>query len=95
MTKVVCKNIILSILPTLYYLSIVCISYPVHYPMSLDPEGTSPGMITILSRIARTEGVRGLYRGLVPNFLKVVPAVGIGYVTYEQLKFVLGVSTVK
>ncbi len=57
--------------------------------------GVSPGMVDILLHIGRTEGVRGLYRGLLPNFMKVIPAVGIGYVTYEQLKIFLGVTTVK
>ena len=52
-------------------------------------------MTTILIQLARNEGIRGLYRGLIPNFLKVVPAVGIGYVTYEQLKLMLGVTSVK
>ncbi len=51
-------------------------------------------MMAILSRVAVNEGIRGLYRGLLPNFLKVAPAVSIGYVTYEQMKYVLGVTTV-
>ena len=41
------------------------------------------------------EGLRGLYRGLLPNFLKVAPAVSVAYVMYEQIKRVLGVPTVK
>eukprot|EP00919_Chromeraceae_sp_WS-2016_P063002 GHVR01149124.1.p1 GENE.GHVR01149124.1~~GHVR01149124.1.p1 ORF type:complete len:247 (-),score=76.30 GHVR01149124.1:148-786(-) len=31
-------------------------------------------------------GVRGLYRGLVPNLLKAVPAVSISWATYESLR---------
>lgn len=53
------------------------------------------GMVDILRDIVRDEGIRGLYRGLLPNFLKVIPAVSIGYVVYEQLKLMLGVETIK
>lgn len=53
------------------------------------------GMIDTIYTITVTEGVRGLYRGLLPNFLKVIPAVSIGYVVYENIKVVLKVSTVK
>ncbi|CAF0954702.1 unnamed protein product, partial [Didymodactylos carnosus] len=33
----------------------------------------------------RTEGIVGFYRGLVPNILKVVPAVSISYLVYETV----------
>lgn len=62
--------------------------------LSLDSKASS-GMTSILIDLAKTEGLRGLYRGLLPNFLKVAPAVGIGYVTYEQLKLLLGVTTIR
>ena len=42
--------------------------------------------------IVRTEGVRGLYRGLVPNFCKVAPAVSISYYVYERTRSRLGVE---
>lgn len=53
------------------------------------------GMVETVRSIVREEGLRGLYRGLLPNFLKVIPAVSIGYVVYEQLKSVLNVKTVR
>lgn len=53
------------------------------------------GMVDILRTISKEEGVRGLYRGILPNFLKVIPAVSIGYVVYEQIKTMLGVTTIK
>lgn len=34
----------------------------------------------------RGEGVRGFYRGLLPNLLKVVPAASITYIVYEAMK---------
>ncbi|PWZ03220.1 mitochondrial carrier [Testicularia cyperi] len=38
------------------------------------------------------EGFKGFYRGLVPTLAKVVPAVSISYVVYEQSKKRLGVQ---
>lgn len=46
----------------------------------------------IFRHIIRTEGVPGLYRGITPNFIKVLPAVSISYVTYEYTSQALGVS---
>ncbi|XP_010546111.1 PREDICTED: calcium-binding mitochondrial carrier protein SCaMC-2-B isoform X2 [Tarenaya hassleriana] len=34
----------------------------------------------------RGEGLRGFYRGLLPNLLKVVPAASITYIVYEAMK---------
>ena len=60
-----------------------------------EPEFRALGMVETLRTIIREEGVRGLYRGLLPNFLKVIPAVSIGYVVYERLKSILNVKTVR
>ena len=37
-------------------------------------------------------GVSALYRGFLPNFMKVAPAVSISYVVYENVKSYLGIS---
>ncbi|XP_008334112.1 calcium-binding mitochondrial carrier protein SCaMC-2-A [Cynoglossus semilaevis] len=50
-------------------------------------------MSSLFRQILQTEGPTGLYRGLAPNFLKVIPAVSISYVVYEQLKTQLGVTS--
>lgn len=42
--------------------------------------------------IIRTEGLKGLYRGIVPNFCKVAPAVSISYYVYERTRSKLGVE---
>jgi len=42
--------------------------------------------------ILRTEGFTGLYRGIVPNFCKVAPAVSISYYVYERTRARLGVE---
>lgn len=38
------------------------------------------------------DGLTGLYRGLLVNFLKVAPAVSLSYVVYEKTRSVLGVT---
>ena len=54
----------------------------------------APGMVETLVGVYRGEGVQGLYRGFLPNFLKAIPAVSIGYLVYERLKLILKVDTV-
>jgi solute carrier family 25 (mitochondrial phosphate transporter), member 23/24/25/41 len=49
------------------------------------------GCVALLRGIVKTEGLRGLYRGLLPNFVKVLPAVSISYVVYEHSKTALGI----
>ncbi|XP_072015701.1 calcium-binding mitochondrial carrier protein SCaMC-2-like [Amphiura filiformis] len=49
-------------------------------------------MVTLFRAIYKNEGIRGLYRGITPNFMKVIPAVSIGYVVYENVKRTLGAS---
>ncbi|XP_061086868.1 mitochondrial adenyl nucleotide antiporter SLC25A23-like isoform X4 [Conger conger] len=49
-------------------------------------------MLGQLKFIVSQEGVQGLYRGIVPNFLKVVPAVSLSYVVYENMRRALGAS---
>ncbi|XP_071488756.1 calcium-binding mitochondrial carrier protein SCaMC-2-like [Diadema antillarum] len=51
-------------------------------------------MGSLFTDIIRSEGLKGLYRGITPNFMKVIPAVSIGYVVYENTKTVLGVRAV-
>lgn len=50
-------------------------------------------MTGLFRHIIRTEGPIGLYRGLAPNFMKVIPSVSISYVVYEYLKITLGVQS--
>ncbi|KAF9177685.1 hypothetical protein BGZ51_008464 [Haplosporangium sp. Z 767] len=42
-----------------------------------------------VKKIIKQEGVRGLYKGMVPNYLKVAPAISISFVVYEQCKQIL------
>ncbi|KAJ5411398.1 uncharacterized protein N7487_005757 [Penicillium crustosum] len=51
---------------------------------------TYTGIGEVLSITLKTEGPRGLYKGLTPNLLKVAPAMSISYVVYENAKRILG-----
>jgi len=50
------------------------------------------GMIDAFRKTVHHEGVGALYKGLVPNSVKVVPSIAIAFVTYEAVKDVLGVE---
>lgn len=47
------------------------------------------GLFGTFRHIFRSEGLRGLYRGIMPEYYKVVPSVGIVFMTYETLKKLL------
>ncbi|KAL1303430.1 hypothetical protein AAFC00_006820 [Neodothiora populina] len=47
---------------------------------------TYTGIVDVTRQTIKGEGVRGLFKGLTPNLLKVVPAVSITYVVYEETK---------
>ncbi|KAG6478539.1 mitochondrial substrate carrier family protein B-like [Zingiber officinale] len=49
----------------------------------------SSGIIGTFGHIVRTEGFGGLYRGILPEYFKVVPSVGIVFMTYEALKVIM------
>lgn len=48
------------------------------------------GMWDVAVKTVRGDGIRGLFKGITPNLLKVVPAVSITYVVYDNSKRVLG-----
>ncbi|KAB5519924.1 hypothetical protein DKX38_024243 [Salix brachista] len=47
------------------------------------------GLFGTFANIIWTEGFRGMYRGILPEYYKVVPSVGIVFMTYETLKMLL------
>ncbi|KAG9453074.1 hypothetical protein H6P81_005978 [Aristolochia fimbriata] len=47
------------------------------------------GLLGTFQHIIRSEGFRGLYRGILPEYYKVVPSVGIVFMTYESIKMLL------
>ena len=65
--------------------------YLFHSSATLDPSD-QPTMSQLVKRIMVKDGFFGLYRGILPNFMKVIPAVSISYVVYEYMKTGLGIS---
>ncbi|XP_061095965.1 mitochondrial adenyl nucleotide antiporter SLC25A24 [Conger conger] len=49
-------------------------------------------MRQLFQNIVKKDGFFGLYRGILPNFMKVIPAVSISYVVYEYMRSALGIS---
>lgn len=56
----------------------------------IDPGNMT--MTNVIRTILEKEGIFGLYRGITPNFIKVMPAVSISYVVYEYSSRILGVN---
>ncbi|KAI1388449.1 mitochondrial carrier [Hypoxylon trugodes] len=70
------------------------------YPLNvlrtrLQTQGTSmhpahyTGIWDVAHKTIRNEGFRGLYKGLMPNLLKVAPALSITWMVYENAKRIL------
>lgn len=80
----------ISLVPA-FYLSflLVCLSVCLLAMVEGTPQLS---MVGLFQRIISKEGVSGLYRGITPNFMKVLPAVGISYAVYENMKQTLGVA---
>ncbi|EER38457.1 mitochondrial carrier protein [Histoplasma capsulatum var. duboisii H88] len=79
------------------------LSASIVYPMNvlrtrLQAQGTvlhSPtytGIVDVTRKTLSQEGLRGLFRGITPNLLKVAPSVSISYVVYENSKRLLGLA---
>lgn len=47
------------------------------------------GLLDCTRKTYMNEGLRGFYRGILPNFMKSVPAVAISYAVFEKMKNVL------
>ncbi|KAM6573076.1 hypothetical protein CsatA_017156 [Cannabis sativa] len=51
-----------------------------------NTDGAYKGMFDVFKRTFMHEGLRGLYKGIFPNMLKVVPSASITYLVYESMK---------
>ena len=51
---------------------------------------TYTGIMDVTKKTLQNEGIKGFFRGVTPNLLKVAPAVSISYVVYENSKALLG-----
>ncbi|XP_057523083.1 uncharacterized protein LOC130802966 isoform X1 [Amaranthus tricolor] len=47
------------------------------------------GIFGTFKHIIRSEGLKGLYRGILPEYYKVVPSVSLVFMTYEAMKKLL------
>lgn len=47
------------------------------------------GIWDVANKTLHNEGVRGLYKGLMPNLLKVAPALSITWMVYENAKRIM------
>lgn len=47
------------------------------------------GLFGTFGHIIRSEGLRGLYRGILSEYYKAVPSVSIVFMTYETLRSLL------
>ena len=52
-------------------------------------ESSTESMTSVLKKVVRTEGVRGLYKGLTPTLLRTFPSTGALFVAYENTKYYL------
>jgi solute carrier family 25 phosphate transporter 23/24/25/41 len=57
-------------------------SHPTYYKNTAD----------VVFKTYNQEGLIGFYRGLAPTLLKVLPAVSISYVVYENMKSYLKIA---
>ncbi len=75
-------------------LTFLRLSFPLAAGMDLGLPKEQTHTLGLFRYILRTEGPRGLYRGIIPNFCKVAPAVSISYYVYERTRSYLGVEMV-
>lgn len=67
--------------------------FPLFPHFSASIEGSKQmSMSQIAKMILEKEGFFGMYRGILPNFMKVIPAVSISYVVYENMRYSLGIQ---
>jgi solute carrier family 25 (mitochondrial phosphate transporter), member 23/24/25/41 len=51
---------------------------------------TYTGFVDVTLKTVQGEGLKGLFKGVTPNLLKVAPAVSISYIVYENSKRLMG-----
>ena len=44
------------------------------------------GMVDCFGKTLKRDGLKGLYRGIIPNFMKSIPAISISYAIFESVK---------
>ena len=54
-----------------------------------EAQRTYRGVFDVMAQVSRQEGVKGFYKGLVPNTLRILPSTCVTFVVYENMKNVL------
>ena len=49
-------------------------------------------MVDCFVRTVREEGVAALFKGIIPNYVKVIPSIAIAFVVYEHVAEALHVE---
>jgi solute carrier family 25 phosphate transporter 23/24/25/41 len=64
------------------------LAYPFHLVKTrmITKSGHYRNVIDVFRKTVVTEGIRGLYRGILPSFIKSVPSHGITFLVYEYFK---------
>lgn len=66
--------------------------------MRLQMQGTKAhpptytGIVDVTKRTIKNEGFKGLFRGIIPNLVKVVPSGVVTYVVWERSKEAMGLN---
>jgi solute carrier family 25 phosphate transporter 23/24/25/41 len=68
------------------------------YPLALirtrmQAQNTKRTMSQEIKMLYQLGGLRSFYAGILPNFVKVAPTVGISYVIYEHMRAFLGLAS--
>ncbi|QCD96954.1 solute carrier family 25 [Vigna unguiculata] len=57
-----------------------------HVDFRMQAQRSYKGMGDVFRKTYKNEGIRGFYKGIFPNLLKVVPSASITYMVYESMK---------
>lgn len=73
------------------------VAYPFHLVKTrlISKPKEFHGIVDTFKKTVGNEGWRGLYKGLLPSFIKSVPAHGITFVVYEYFKRYLHIDKAK
>ena len=56
------------------------------YGMPISREMYREGITSCMLHIVRTEGVRGIYKGLFPSLLKAAPSAAVTFTVYDRVR---------
>jgi len=61
----------------------------VAYGMPIARDFSRENMFACLMHIIRTEGVKGIYKGLSPSLLKAAPSAAVTFTVYDRVRHLL------